>query len=51
MADFRRPDLLKGIFAMGFDKPSKIQEKALPLLLADPFVFSSYFFNTLFIQK
>ncbi|PPQ95750.1 hypothetical protein CVT26_015876 [Gymnopilus dilepis] len=30
------PDLLKGIFAMGFDKPSKIQEKALPLLLADP---------------
>ncbi|KAF9048514.1 P-loop containing nucleoside triphosphate hydrolase protein [Panaeolus papilionaceus] len=30
------PDLLKGIFAMGFDKPSKIQEKALPLLLSDP---------------
>ena len=23
---------------MGFDKPSKIQEKALPLLLADPSV-------------
>ncbi len=34
----RRPDLLKGIFSMGFDKPSKIQEKALPLLLADPLV-------------
>lgn len=33
---FRHPDLLKGIFSMGFDKPSKIQEKALPLLLADP---------------
>ena len=29
---------------MGFDKPSKIQEKALPLLLADPFVLSSCFF-------
>ncbi|KAF9485145.1 DEAD-domain-containing protein [Pholiota conissans] len=29
-------DLLKGLFAMGFDKPSKIQEKALPLLLSDP---------------
>ncbi|KDR78829.1 hypothetical protein GALMADRAFT_1271862 [Galerina marginata CBS 339.88] len=30
------PDLLKGLFSMGFDKPSKIQEKALPLLLSDP---------------
>ncbi|KJA14118.1 hypothetical protein HYPSUDRAFT_1074081, partial [Hypholoma sublateritium FD-334 SS-4] len=30
------PDLLKGLFAMGFDKPSKIQEKALPFLLTDP---------------
>ncbi|KAF8150863.1 P-loop containing nucleoside triphosphate hydrolase protein [Crassisporium funariophilum] len=29
-------DLLKGLFDMGFDKPSKIQEKALPLLLSDP---------------
>lgn len=29
-------DLLKGIYAMGFQKPSKIQEKALPLLLASP---------------
>ncbi len=34
----RHPDLLKGLFAMGFDKPSKIQEKALPLLLTDPCV-------------
>ena len=30
------PDLLKGIYGMGFQKPSKIQEKALPLLLANP---------------
>lgn len=32
------PDLLKGIYAMGFNKPSKIQERALPLLLANPCV-------------
>ena len=32
----RSPDLLKGIFDMGFSKPSKIQERALPLLLRDP---------------
>ncbi|TFY76666.1 hypothetical protein EWM64_g7345 [Hericium alpestre] len=29
-------DLLKGIYDMGFTKPSKIQERALPLLLKDP---------------
>lgn len=29
-------DLLRGIYAMNFRKPSKIQEKALPLLLKDP---------------
>ncbi|KAK4686021.1 ATP-dependent RNA helicase DDX19/DBP5, partial [Tremellales sp. Uapishka_1] len=29
-------DLLKGIYAVGFTKPSKIQEKALPLLLNNP---------------
>lgn len=28
-----RPELLKGIYNMKFTKPSKIQEKALPLLL------------------
>lgn len=28
--------LLKGLYAMRFQKPSKIQERALPLLLADP---------------
>lgn len=32
------PDLLKGIYAMGFNKPSKIQERALPLLLSNPWV-------------
>jgi len=30
------PDLLKGIYSMGYTKPSKIQEKALPLLLNNP---------------
>lgn len=30
------PELLKGLYAMKFNKPSKIQEKALPLLLKDP---------------
>ncbi|KZV59255.1 hypothetical protein PENSPDRAFT_441763 [Peniophora sp. CONT] len=29
-------DLLKGIYDMKFTKPSKIQERALPLLLKDP---------------
>ncbi|KAH0833237.1 P-loop containing nucleoside triphosphate hydrolase protein [Lanmaoa asiatica] len=31
-----RQDLLKGLYALGFSKPSKIQERALPLLLANP---------------
>lgn len=31
-----KPELLKGIYAMGFNTPSKIQETALPTLLADP---------------
>ncbi|CAG8502854.1 2019_t:CDS:2 [Scutellospora calospora] len=30
------PDLLKGIYEMGFTTPSKIQAKALPLLLKKP---------------
>jgi len=30
------PNLLKGVYAMGFNAPSKIQETALPTLLADP---------------
>ncbi|XP_021956224.1 ATP-dependent RNA helicase DDX19A [Folsomia candida] len=29
-----RPELLKGVYAMGFNSPSKIQEAALPLLLS-----------------
>ncbi|KAJ3074819.1 RNA helicase required for poly(A+) mRNA export [Podochytrium sp. JEL0797] len=29
-------ELLKGIYGMGFQKPSKIQERALPMLLTDP---------------
>jgi ATP-dependent RNA helicase DDX19/DBP5 len=31
-----RDDILKGIYGMGFQRPSKIQATALPLLLADP---------------
>ena len=30
------PNILKGILALNFRKPSKIQERALPLLLANP---------------
>lgn len=30
-------DLLKGIYSMGFQKPSKIQETMLPLLMAKPY--------------
>lgn len=30
------PELLQGVYAMGFNNPSKIQETALPTLLADP---------------
>lgn len=38
----RSPDLLKGIYDMGFSKPSKIQERALPLMLSNPYVAASY---------
>lgn len=31
-----KEELLKGLYAMKFNKPSKIQEKALPLLLQNP---------------
>ncbi|ELK09779.1 ATP-dependent RNA helicase DDX25 [Pteropus alecto] len=31
-----REELLKGIYAMGFNRPSKIQEMALPMMLAYP---------------
>ncbi|KAI5779097.1 P-loop containing nucleoside triphosphate hydrolase protein [Geopyxis carbonaria] len=30
------PELLEGIYSMDFKKPSKIQERALPLLLSNP---------------
>ncbi|KAI9819716.1 MAG: RNA helicase required for poly(A+) mRNA export [Thelocarpon impressellum] len=30
------PEILKGIYCLNFKKPSKIQERALPLLLANP---------------
>lgn len=30
------PELLKGLYAMKFQKPSKIQERALPLLISNP---------------
>lgn len=30
------PELLKGIYSMKYQKPSKIQERALPLLLQNP---------------
>ncbi|KAJ1174819.1 hypothetical protein NDU88_000110 [Pleurodeles waltl] len=32
----RQKRLLEGVYAMGFNRPSKIQEKALPMMLADP---------------
>lgn len=32
----RNPNLLKGVYGMGFNRPSKIQEQALPILLSDP---------------
>ncbi|XP_072282690.1 ATP-dependent RNA helicase DDX25 [Pyxicephalus adspersus] len=31
-----KPELLQGVYAMGFNRPSKIQETALPMMLADP---------------
>lgn len=31
-----KPELLKGVYGMGFNTPSKIQETALPLLMAEP---------------
>lgn len=29
-------DLLKGIYCMSYTRPSKIQQMAIPLILADP---------------
>jgi ATP-dependent RNA helicase DDX19/DBP5 len=33
-----KPEILKGVYGMGFNAPSKIQETALPSLLAEPCV-------------
>ena len=33
---YSKPELLKGVYAMGYNTPSKIQETALPTLIADP---------------
>ena len=41
VTDIRHEDLKKGIYAVGFKKPSKIQEKALPLLLMNPYASTS----------
>lgn len=34
--EYRSPSILQGLYAMKFLKPSKIQERALPLLLHNP---------------
>ena len=33
-----KPQLLQGVYALGFNRPSKIQETALPMMLAEPYV-------------
>jgi hypothetical protein len=35
---YRKDALRRGVYGMGFNSPSKIQETALPMLLADPYV-------------
>lgn len=40
-----RPELLQGIYEMGFKLPSKIQETALPTLLANPWVHALLHWN------
>lgn len=37
-----KDDLLRGIFAFGFEKPSRIQQKAIPPCIAGNFVMSKY---------
>lgn len=32
----RKPELLNGVYQMGFNRPSGIQESALPLMMAHP---------------
>ncbi|KAM4610628.1 ATP-dependent RNA helicase DDX19A [Polymixia lowei] len=31
-----KPQLLQGVYSMGFNRPSRIQENALPMMLAEP---------------
>ncbi|XP_028265160.1 ATP-dependent RNA helicase DDX19A [Parambassis ranga] len=31
-----KPELLRGVYSMGFNRPSRIQESALPMMLAQP---------------
>ncbi|XP_076597254.1 ATP-dependent RNA helicase DDX19A [Chaetodon auriga] len=31
-----KPELLRGVYSMGFNRPSRIQENALPMMLAQP---------------
>ncbi len=40
---YRRPELLKGVLAMEYKEPSKIQKTALPALLMNPYVYTSIF--------
>jgi len=43
---YSKPELLRGVYCMGFYSPSKIQETALPALLANPCVFGLYSLET-----
>ncbi|KAL3059430.1 hypothetical protein OYC64_014111 [Pagothenia borchgrevinki] len=31
-----KPELLRGVYCLGFNRPSRIQENALPMMLAQP---------------
>jgi superfamily II DNA/RNA helicase len=39
---YRHENLIKGVYNMGFQRPSKIQERALPLLLQNPYGYVLY---------
>jgi superfamily II DNA/RNA helicase len=51
MADTRHPNLLKGIYAMKFQKPSKVQERALPLLVSNPYLPSVLIHNLIQVHE
>lgn len=40
-----KPQLLQGVYGMGFNRPSKIQETALPMMLAEPWVYFALYMN------